>query len=256
MKLRINSIVTSILLLLFSCGETHQHQETVQERSLVTAFQTELDRLDHSAINSIDSATYLFQEFAKSSNFSKQRDSLFFPYFAYYNIGCELLLYEDTSLIEKYGFRKKSKDGKSFLDPSYSSYLNENIIQYLSKPMQEFCHQQLREFDDSTDIKTIARNALWWEEFNRQNPEFYLKEMAVYHYKNWHLSNLLKGTRDQMIFDEGGVLLEEVSEVYHEIITDHSESVTAKSVVEFLSILEKNGFQKTTESDSIVEILL
>ncbi len=217
-----------------------------EDTSLVATFEKALDQLEKSKLTSLDKATDLFKEQALATDNLATRDSLFMPYFNFYNVGRTLLLDQPQDSLSKYGFRKEMRSGKTVLTPTTSPYLTNRIIPYLSGPMQAFCNQQLREFDGYATLETIAQNTLWWERFNQQNPDFVLKEMTVYHFREWHLKNLLKGVPSIPVFDSGNMLTKEAQVLYQRLISENPDSDTAMVLTAYLALLEKNKMERTT----------
>jgi len=113
--------------------------------------------------------------------------------------------------------------------------------------MQKFCRQQLKEFTDNNNLQTIAQNTIWWEFFNRDHPNFFLKSMSTYHYKHWHLKHLLLGTRDINVFNDQDKLLTKTSQVYRTILNNYSSSDTANILKKYLAVLKRNDMIKNEE---------
>ncbi|MFK7932693.1 MAG: hypothetical protein AB8G22_04235 [Saprospiraceae bacterium] len=253
--MKLHLTISICVLLLIACKEEKPQSTLIQIPQpipkLVTSFESELAALDDQKIESIDLATELFQKYATQTEHLGQRDSLFMPYFNVYNYGRSLLQNEEVSTIEKYGFAFGQNSKKSLV-PHPSQYLSSNIIVHLSPEMQSFCNQQLKEFSDTPSLATIAANALWWEDFNQKYPDFFLKEMTDYHYKNWHLKNLLMGTNQVAVFSPDGKLLDKAEQVYQNVLKEHPNSQTSNVLVEYLELLQKDNL---TKSEAAVEFL-
>lgn len=231
-----------IVLLIVSC--TNKASKSISVT--VKAFEDELSLLDKSALASIDKATDLFGKYAKAADNKQKIDSLFQPYFvSYSNIGTLLLKTAPDSLISKYGFVKTERGGKIAIVPSYHPYLQENVLRYLSPTMQDFTEQQLKEFTSNKTLAQIGTNTIWWEQFNTNNPDFFLKEMTTYHYKYWHLKNLMNGTTSVKVYMEEDVILAEALMAYKKIIADYPETSTAQVLVSYLKLLNESKGVKT-----------
>ncbi len=244
------SLLLSLSLILFAaCNPATKEapSDPILIPNLIKNFENQLSTLDTKEISSLDQATKLFQDHVVQTNNLSQRDSLFPPYFNFYNLGRNLLIGESDATINQYGFSKHQRNAKEFLLPSSPGYLEKNVIHYFSPPMQKFCKQQLKEFNDVQSLNTFARNAIWWETFNQENPDFFLKPMTSYHYKNWHLKNLLAGTNTIKVFTQENLLSEEANKTYQTLLKDHANSQTANTVRTYLELLNKNNKTKTPE---------
>ncbi len=248
-----NILLLFVIVLFANCQtklakvENKKHDPQEQQQ-LVLNLEDELNALNKSEINSLDQATAIFQKYANKTSDVNDKDALFQPYFMFYNAGRKLLINKDAKLIASYGFTKKEADGKASLTPTNNEYWENNITKHFSEPMKQFCHQQLKEFDDGKDLETVAINAIWWEKFNERNPSFHLKEMTDYHYKYWHLKNLLLGKGAIIVFTKENQLSEEATSVYEYIISEHPQTATAKIVKNYLALLKKNNMQKTPDA--------
>lgn len=246
---------THILLFVLAVTVGKITGQDTTDGSILATFEKMLDQLEKDKLSSLDKATDLFKEHALATDNLAGRDSLFMPYFTFYNLGRTLLLDQPQDSLSKYGFRKEVRTSKTILTPTTSSYLTNRIIPYLSEPMQSFCNQQLKEFDGYATLATIAQNTLWWEHFNQHNPDFLLKEMTVYHYKEWHLKNLLKGTRSVLVFDSNAMLTNEALLIYQKTIDTYPKSKTVAILIEYLSLLKQHGLQRTKEVAAFSEAL-
>ncbi|MFK7970939.1 MAG: tol-pal system YbgF family protein [Bacteroidia bacterium] len=229
-----------ILLCLLAACDNHKPASPKPVPGLSANFENALANINDSTTQSLDKATALFQEYALKTENLAQRDSLFMPFFGFYNIGRTLLAEEPMDVVERYGFERVKYKGEPAIFPVPHEYWDTNILQYLSKPMQQFCNQQLSEFLAPKNLKTMAANTIWWENFNKQHPEFFLKEMTTYHYKDWHLKNLLEGTEFVSILDKENKLKEEARSVFQRVLEEHPESETAKAIRERLDEIEIN----------------
>jgi len=246
-----NIIVLSILNLFFvSCKKNKVDNKSVgrnASQNSVRMFEVELNELNNQDISLIDNATELFQKYTSRTSNKNEIDSLFLPYFNIYMSGRDLLKNEGNELVEKYGFIRKSEKGKEYLTPTKSEYLEANIIGHLSQTMQDFCNQQLKEFNDKASLETIANNTLWWERFNKNNPDFFLKEMTKYHYKNWHLKNLLAGTKGAPVFTPEDSISKKALEVYSTILKNSPKTETANTLRIYLDLLKADAMLRTEE---------
>ena len=138
---------------------------------------------------------------------------------------------------------------KKPLIPSNSDYLSDNVLLYLSKPMQAFCEQQLKEFEDPNTLKEIAHHTIWWENFNSKNPTFFLNEMTNYHYKEWHLKNLILGSVFISVFDDKNIVTQSSLNTYKEVVLEYPNSSTSKIIERYLVLLGKNNFKRSQEID-------
>ncbi|WP_282043138.1 hypothetical protein [Winogradskyella flava] len=248
MNRKIKTIFLMLILIVIGCNRSSNTKNTKNQLryiNFIPNFEKELSELKSDEISTLNKATDLFKDYISKSHNNSQKDSLFMPYFNHYNLGRVLLKNEAENIINNYGFKKIQKEEKEYLVPVQSDYLEANVITYLSEPMKKFCRQQLKEFNDSEDLETIASNALWWEKFNAENPNFFLKEMTNYHYKNWHLKNLISGTRTVKVFRENDKLTDQAETVYLRIVANNPESDTAKIIKEYLVLLEKNNMTRS-----------
>lgn len=254
--MKCNTILFIVLIFFLGCKENSKEKKfdsKVLTPNLISDFESGLRNLKNKKISSLDSATLLFQKYIAKTNNLSQKDSLFQPYFNFYNLGRKLLPYERNEVIEQFGFKKVISNGIEVLIPTSSGYLETNIIHHLSEPMQKFCNQQLKEFNEVKDLATIGSHAIWWENFNTEHPDFFLKETTTYHYKNWHLRNLLSGTEQIRIFINKNQLSENALKVYNELIANNSKTKTAKIIREYLDVLKKNDFIKTKEVKNFIK---
>lgn len=248
--MKANLIISFLLILFSSCENKKKGTKSTNDReilNLVNNFESDLNNLPNETLRSLDQATQLFQDYVAKTNNQNKKDSLFQPYFNFYNLGRKLLKNESNKIIMKYGFIKYERNGKEYLLPTQSEYLENNVIQHLSKPMQKFCNQQLKEFNDNEDLKTIADNTLWWENFNAENPMFFLSEMTNYHYEKWHLKRLLSGTSTIEVFAKDGQFSENANKLFLDILANHPKTKTSKTISEYLNLLERNDMRKTDE---------
>ncbi len=209
--------------------------------NLIKDFENELNLLKKENIESIDSATVLFNRYRIKTEDINQVDSLFQPYFSVYNIGNQLLIGKPDSLVHRLGFKIIKRGEDELIMPDNSEYLKENIIRYLSKPMQLFTTQQLKEFGPITLSQRIEYT-LWWENFNKNNPNFFLIEMADYHYKFWHLKKLI-----YKAFNKEGVLDKDIIIEYQRIIKEYPESYTTQTINDYLLLIEQCDGGKNRE---------
>jgi len=254
-------IFTSLLIALFCIFCQNPNPDTASispststpNDDLATLFETELNQLNPNEISALDLATSLFKKYVQKTQDLEERDKFFIPYFNFYNNGSKLRLNQGQDIIHQYGFRKVTNEEKSYLVPTESSYLKDNIIQHLSKPMQTFCVQQLKEFESPKDLETIAKRTLWWGNFNQENPNFLLKEMADYHYNNWHLKQLLSGTKNIAVFEKNDKLASEALTLYQKLLKQNPNSNTAKTIATYLDLLKENNWSKTKEIENYLE---
>ena len=45
--------------------------------------------------------------------------------------------------------------------------------------MHNFCNQQLKEFTDVESLEEIGNNTSWWEDFNKENPNYNLSTTST-----------------------------------------------------------------------------
>ncbi len=258
MNTKLGACLPILLLLLCACKEEAGRQMVDKGKAaanMVQSFEADLAQLDRTKLTSIDSATHLFRHYAQLSTNGAQIDSFFMPFFDLYNIGRDLLKEAPSEVIASYGFDEITKGDESSILPVRSTYLDTNVIRFPTRPTQKFSSCILQEFEEQVDLKYFARSSIWWEEFNRAHPDFFLSEMTTYHYKQWHLRNLLAGMDDAIVFDTNGQLSPGVMNLYEEVIRNHQGSETAEVLASYLEVLKKGNMRKTEEVDGFLEDL-
>lgn len=239
------------LLFISGCSHSIDHKTNLPpsfESGITVPYQTELDSLSKNSLATIDTAVYIFEKYAAWAKNDSQRDSLFQPFFAIYMVvGNQHLSIQDSISLNQYGFKTIiSASGKKSIVPYSSEYMNRHILVHLSPVMQKFCKQQLNEFDSNHTLKEIGKNTIWWENFIREHPNFFMKEMVDFHYEKWHLKNLMNGTKKTAVFDGENKLTDEARMVYENIIEKNRESDTAEKLMAYLGLLESNSFVKNS----------
>lgn len=219
---------------------------------LVFDFQRALSNLDVDEVNSIGVSTDLFKEFVGRTKHVPQKDSLFMPFFQSYNMGRSLLVGKDKEMISSYGFITKGIDGVVHILPSKSEYLQTNVIHHFSPHMQQFCNQQLQEFEEDPNLDIMLHNTLWWEKFLKNNPGFFLERMTRFHYKNWHLKNLLTGTRLVEVFTEDGIFKDEAKSAYQKFIDNNKDSEISEVLSSYLDVLSTNNMKRVGEVEKFI----
>ncbi|MGH1364583.1 MAG: hypothetical protein ACRBF0_13565 [Calditrichia bacterium] len=234
-------------------GETEKQSTNEEPAPLVELFEADLAKLDKTALQSLDKATNLFKGYQSKIENQEKGDLLFQPYFNFYNSGRNILVAKSDSLVAAYGFSRKVNDAKEFIVPTYNAYWKINILPYLSSAMKDFTTQQLIEFDDPGTLESRAKYAIWWEQFNRGNPDFFMAGMSQYHYTYWHVNKLLNGTRRANVFNGKGVLIAKAKSVYQSVIDEYPESGTAGILKEYLALLEQTKGKKTAEVEDFLK---
>ncbi len=235
--------VTCISLLALLPVKTTVSQD--YRSDLTSILERELEQIDVATLEFINGSSRLDK---------KVNDSIFFP--SYWTVYTDMVfksfdytdaaakeLLKDKNKFRAYGFEIKPPQNGLRINLVDSAFLVETIYPFLTNTMKVFINQNIKEFSlPDSDPTEVLQCAIFWESFCVQNPNFMLIETATYHYRQWHLKNLLLGTKDSPSYDENGRIKRIYLDTFLKLIKDFPSSKTALIVKELLVVLEANNY--------------
>ena len=183
----------------------------------------------------------------------------------------ETIIYSDKNLhtkaakeFEKYvrenGFVIQSPEGMIFIEKD-PAFLTQTFNEYLSENMRMFLRQYSSEINEpfgedggiKISFELFGKRTLFWEQFERKNPDFILPDYAKNKY-DFYLYHLMSGMDNTPSFDwETKRLSNDYKESYETIINEFPNSKTSRILTEFLDILKQNDFLNTIEVQGFIK---
>lgn len=168
--------------------------------------------------------------------------------------------YPQTKVFVPNGFRLETGEGMIFpvVDPVP---LNDFFIPRATPAMQAFLKQRLLEQNDYADddgglrigIEEVADRAVFWEDFNRNNPYFILSDQTK-ESETWMRSVLVSGTNNTPTFDyETGAPDANFQKGWAYLQQRYPNSKAAKTVKSLTDLLASEGGKRTAKVDTFVQ---
>lgn len=168
--------------------------------------------------------------------------------------------YPQTRVFAPNGFRLETGEGMIFpvVDPVP---LNDFFVPRVTPAMQAFLKQRLLEQNDyATDdgglmigIEQVADRAVFWEDFNRNNPYFILSDQTK-ESETWMRAVLVSGTNNTPTFDyETGAPDPNFQKGWAYLQQRYPNSKAAKTVKALTDLLASEGGKRTAKVDTFVQ---
>jgi len=259
-------ILLFAVIILWSCqGEkkNKQVQETTAEKadatnSLPLGLKTIADFEQNGKARSEESNDSLFLDFLKSFTFYQNNvnDHLYhdpkyleFSALAYTpddQVTQEALAFRDS--VKQLGFIVAMSKGMMFLDKDpeflarFSPYLSEGLNAFLT----EFNKNIIQPFVEDKNIlissEEQARRMMFWENFDKEYPDFELKGYAQDKFQ-FHLFYFMLGSEDSPIHERDSMKIrKELLDAYNTVIREYPESIAAAYLKDYLVYLKKHNF--------------
>jgi hypothetical protein len=170
--------------------------------------------------------------------------------------------YAQTKKIAEQGFRCATVEGYNFPEVNWT-FLKNKLGSKLSPVSQSYVNQTIVENDNPAfedggfiiPIDEIGNRAIFWEEFNKTNPDYFQNEWAKANQRNL-TNDLIMGANNTPAFDyETQKMNEEFEKAITKVIKDHPNTQTANKLSEFYELVKKEGKKRTPVIEAYIKKL-
>ncbi len=170
--------------------------------------------------------------------------------------------YAQTKKIAEQGFRCATVEGYNFPEVDWTALKNKFATK-LSSTTQSYVNQTIVENDNPAfedggfiiPIDEIGNRAIFWEEFNKANPNYFQNEWAKSNQRNL-TNDLIMGANNTPAFDyETQKMNEEFEKAITKIIKNHPNTQTANKLGEFYELVKKEGKKRTPAIEAYLKKL-
>jgi hypothetical protein len=160
--------------------------------------------------------------------------------------------YPVTKSLEENGFRLEQGEGMVFPIVDWGQLANLFALR-VTQPMKEYMLQRLAEQKDNAyndggiviGLDVLAQRAIFWENFNRQNP-YFVRRAETIESEHWLRLVLVNGADNTPVFDyETQTVTEDYKKVWALIQEKYAGSKLAKSVKELSDLVAAEGGKRT-----------
>jgi hypothetical protein len=157
--------------------------------------------------------------------------------------------------VNHYGYKFDTIEGLILVSIADSRFILDNFSGFISPAMKQYITKVIEEIDTAGNSDTappvsldeLASRMIWWENFIRKNPDFFLIDDCNSTY-NGYLYALMLGTDRVQAFNQNDQKLnDKFKKIYEKIMTHHRGTKAAEIISKYYNILKKNNFTNTRE---------
>ena len=152
--------------------------------------------------------------------------------------------------VNHYGFKFDTIEGLILISVSDPKFILENFSGLISPGLKSYITKVIEEVDTAENLDAVANSSpdeianrlLWWENFIKNNQNFFLIDDCFSTYDGY-LYTLMLGSYSNPAFNpEDQKLKKKFKAAYEKIINHHKGTRAAAIIAEYYSILKKNDF--------------